>query len=99
MSTTTLTSNHSCDLSAHMNGIPIGEIERITYLVNGNAAMGTITFTDCIADPRGCDIQINHIDDHNRTTKEVFKHVELSDNLFLGAVIVFVTDEYSKETP
>jgi hypothetical protein len=84
------------DITAHSNRIVIGELDRITYITDSGAAMGTITFKDCIADPRGCDIHIYTAGE--QTTREIFKAVDMSDNLYLGAVIVFSTNEYIKET-
>lgn len=92
----TFIGNYPCEVVALRNGKPIGVAERITYVVEGDSAIGTVSFKECDADPRGCDLQVTNIDQDNRVWIHEFKHVELSSNLYLETPIIFVTDAYSE---
>lgn len=91
MSSTTYRSSDDCKIYAMRDGYKIGEAENLTFITEGNAATGTVSFKECAADPRLCDLVVEQYL-HVGILKKIFHHVELSDNLYLETPIVFVTD-------
>lgn len=96
MEAITYRTSDSCKIIAERDGNQIGHIEYITYITEGDAAMGTVSFSECVADPRGCDIVVESYLDVG-VLKEIFEHIDLSNNLYLETPIVFVTDTYKGE--
>lgn len=93
--TETYRTSDDCKITAERNGHTIGEIETITYLKENDAVMGTVSFAECIADPRGCDVIIQRYTEAG-PLRNVFYGVNLGSNLYLETPIMFLTDHFSE---